>query len=99
MSETKIERGEVEAIREALRGVFDPEIGMSVVDLGLIREIIPTEEGVEIKMILTTPFCPLASLMVSQVQSAAESAVDRPVKVTLGTEPWHPSMMSREWPA
>jgi metal-sulfur cluster biosynthetic enzyme len=96
MPEIQVEGNEAETIRQALRGVYDPEIGMSVVDLGMIREITPTEENVEIKMILTTPFCPLASMMVSQVQSAAEQAVGRPVKVTLGTEPWSPSMMERK---
>ena len=94
MSETQV--NEVETIRQALRGVFDPEIGMSVVDLGMIREVTSTDESVEIKMILTTPFCPLANMLVSQVQSAAESAVGRPVKVTLGKEPWDPSMMEKK---
>lgn len=96
MSETEVEHSEVETIREALRTVLDPEIGMSVVDMGLIREIVPTEEAVEVKMILTTPFCPLAHMIVSQVQVAAEKVVDRPVRVTLGTELWDPSMMNRE---
>ena len=93
MSETQ--GNEVETIRQALRGVFDPEIGMSVVDLGMIREITPTDKSVDIKMILTTPFCPLANMLVSQVQDAAQNAVGRPVKVTLGTEPWAPSMMEK----
>ena len=85
-----------ESIRDALRNVYDPEIGMSVVELGMIRDIDVGEEQVEIKMILTTPFCPLASLIVSQVQKAAEGTIDRPVKVTMGTEPWDPSMICRE---
>jgi len=51
-------------IREALRPVVDPEIGVSVVDLGMIREIVLAEDGtVEVKMVLTTPFCPLASMI------------------------------------
>ncbi len=96
MSESEVERGEAAAIREALSSVLDPEVGMSVVDMGFVREITPTEEGVDIKMIFTTPFCPMAQMMVRRVKSAAERVVDRPVNVTLGQEPWDPSMMQRE---
>lgn len=95
MPEAQVERSEVEAIREALTQVIDPEVGMNVVDMGFIREINPTEEDVKIKMIFTTPFCPMAQVIVSQVQQAAEKVVDRPVEVSLGDEAWHPSMMER----
>ncbi|MBC7233526.1 MAG: metal-sulfur cluster assembly factor [Chloroflexi bacterium] len=84
-----------EAILEALRPVVDPEIGMSVVDLGMIREIVLDKEGrVEIKMVLTTPFCPLASMLTEQVeQTAATVPGVKEVKVTLLDEPWDPSWM------
>lgn len=88
-------QGDAEAIREALRDVIDPEMGMSVVDLGFIRDIDVTDEKVRIKMIFTTPFCPMAQVMLSQVQKAAEAAVDRPVEVTMGDERWNPSMMKQ----
>ena len=53
-----------QVVLEALRPVMDPEIGVSVVDLGMIRQIVLSQEGqVEIKMVLTTPFCPLASML------------------------------------
>jgi hypothetical protein len=48
------------AILDALRAVVDPEIGMNVVELALIRQILLGPESTEIKMILTTPFCPYA---------------------------------------
>jgi serine O-acetyltransferase len=98
MAETPSTQNEVETIRAALRDVYDPEIGMSVVDLGMIREITPGETQVDIKMILTTPFCPLARMMVAQVQQAAEQAAGRAVKVTLSDEPWDPSMICDEEP-
>jgi metal-sulfur cluster biosynthetic enzyme len=94
MSE-KVTQSEVTAIREALRQVMDPEIGVSVVEMGMIREIQPTDEGVEIKMVLTSPFCPLSGLITSQVKSAAEAVVDQPVTVTLSDEPWNPAMMEQ----
>jgi metal-sulfur cluster biosynthetic enzyme len=96
MNDVETRRDDTEMIRDALRHVYDPEIGMSVVDLGMIRDIDVGEDQVEIRMILTSPFCPLASLIVSQVQKAAESAIDLPVNVSMGTEPWDPSMMRQE---
>ena len=55
------------AILDSLRAVVDPEIGMNVVELALIRQIIFSPESTEIKMILTTPFCPYAGAMIQQV--------------------------------
>ena len=48
------------AILDALRSVVDPEIGMNVVELALIRHVLVGETESEVKMILTTPFCPYA---------------------------------------
>src|SRR5690348_7167050 len=46
------------AILDSLRSVVDPEIGMNVVELALIKQILLGQTETEIKMILTTPFCP-----------------------------------------
>lgn len=93
MSEKR--QGEAEAIREALADVIDPEMGMSVVDLGFIRDIEVTDENVHVTMIFTTPFCPMAQIMLSKVQEAAQEVVDHPVEVTMGDECWSPSMMKQ----
>ncbi len=53
------------AILDALRAVVDPEIGMNVVELALIKQIILGPDSTEIKMILTTPFCPYAGAMIA----------------------------------
>jgi len=83
-------------IREALRLVIDPEIGMSVVDLGMIREVIIEGDAVEIKMVLTAPFCPLANFITDQVRQAAAAVLGvKEVKVTLLQERWDPSWMKR----
>ena len=71
------------AILDALRSVVDPEIGMNVVELALIRQVLVGETESEVKMILTTPFCPYAGSMLAQVKEAAESVLEHPVKVTL----------------
>jgi len=76
-------------IREALREVIDPEVGINVVDLGLIKEIVVNGGAVEVRMVLTTPACPLAGYLVEQVRRKTES-VDgvESVEVTILDEPW-----------
>ena len=84
------------SIRDALTQVLDPEVGMSVVDLGLIRHIEHKENMTEVTMILTTPYCPMAGYLVDQVRQATQATVGQPVKVTLGDELWDPSMMTAD---
>ena len=85
------------AILDALREVVDPEIGMNVVELALIKQIIVGEAESEVKMILTTPFCPYAGSMIAQVKEQAESVLDHPVKVTLLAERWDPRDAGLMW--
>lgn len=88
--ETKVTE---EAVREALRGVLDPELHLDVVTLGLIREINLDTTPAGLKMLLTTPFCPYGPWMVQQVKETAQKAVGGDVKVEVLAEPWHPEMM------
>jgi metal-sulfur cluster biosynthetic enzyme len=85
------------AVLDALRSVVDPELGMDVVELALIRQIIIGTESSEIKMILTTPFCPYAGSMVQQIKDAAESVLEHEVKVTLLAERWDPRDAGLTW--
>jgi metal-sulfur cluster biosynthetic enzyme len=85
------------AILDALRAVVDPEIGMNVVELALIKQILLGKDETEIKMILTTPFCPYAGSMIQQVKEQVESVVDHPVKVTLLAERWDPRDAGLMW--
>jgi metal-sulfur cluster biosynthetic enzyme len=85
------------AILDALRAVVDPEIGMNVVELALIKQILLGETETEIKMILTTPFCPYAGSMIAQVKEQAESVVEHEVKVTLLAERWDPRDAGLMW--
>ncbi|MBN1888040.1 MAG: metal-sulfur cluster assembly factor [Thermoflexales bacterium] len=82
-----------EQIKAALREVYDPELGMNVVELGLIRKIAFQPDLVEITMILTTPFCPLAPQIFEQVRQAVEKTAKLPARVTMGMEMWEPTMM------
>ena len=85
------------AILDALRGVVDPEIGMNVVELALIKQILLGPDSTEVKMILTTPFCPYAGSMIAQVKEPAETVVEHDVKVTLLAERWDPRDAGLMW--
>ena len=85
------------AILDALRAVVDPEIGMNVVELALIKQIILGDDSTEIKMILTTPFCPYAGSMIAQVKEQVETVVEHDVKVTLLAERWDPRDAGLMW--
>jgi metal-sulfur cluster biosynthetic enzyme len=80
-------------VREALREVFDPELGMSVVELGLIRKFDWTPGNVDVTMILTTPFCPYGPALIEQVREKVQTAAQRVAHITMGLEMWDPSMM------
>lgn len=83
---------------EALKGVEDPEIGMNIVDLGLIYGFRWDEEAgdVDIEMTLTSPGCPLGPEIIREVKRALMAFDDVfEVDVELVWKPlWHPSMMS-----
>jgi metal-sulfur cluster biosynthetic enzyme len=91
-------RPSVDEIREAIRPVEDPEIGIGVVDLGLIYRIENKGGSVEIDMTLTTPFCPLGPEMMSSVDRAVRALPGvRNVTVNLVFTPqWNPKTMASE---
>ena len=83
----------IEPFKEAMRKVVDPEIGLNIIELGLIRDLSVWDDKAEVTMILTTPFCPYAPAMMEMTRTQAEEALSRPVKVEIGMEMWDPSMM------
>lgn len=88
----------VELVRRLLRSVIDPELGVNIVDLGLVYgvEVDESVGGVDIDMTLTTPGCPLSGFMDDQIRSRlAQLPQVRDVHVELVWEPaWSPEMMS-----
>ncbi len=83
----------VEPLREGLSKVIDPEIGMNVLQLGLIRKV-SIEDGItKVYMILTTPFCPYAPAMIEATRKSAQEALEQPATVDMGMEAWDFSMM------
>ena len=81
------------AVRSVLETVMDPELGLSVIDLGLIREIHFLPGKTHVRMMLTTPFCPYAPQMMADVKQATESAVPQPCEVEILADAWSPDMM------
>ncbi len=82
-----------EAVREALRQVVDPEIGMDVVSLGLIRELTLETDRSHVKMLLTTPFCPYGPQMLEQVRMTVQDVTGVPTTIEFSPELWDPSMI------
>ena len=86
-------------IRSALQEVIDPEVGVNVLDLGLIYEVWVGGDTVRIKMTMTTPACPMGSYLTDNVKSAVLRRLPSitQVEVELVWEPpWDPAMISDE---
>ena len=81
------------AIRSALETVMDPEIGLSVIDLGLIREVHLSPGKTLVRMMLTTPFCPYAPQLMAEVKQAAMSVVNVETEVEIMPDAWSPELM------
>src|SRR5512141_2248769 len=83
----------VEEVRTKLAEVVDPEIGMNIIQLGLVRDVEIDGEVARLKMILTTPFCPYGPAMVDMTRQKAQEGLKMPVTVEMGMEVWDFSMM------
>lgn len=86
-------------VRDVLTNVVDPEIGMDIVNLGLIYAVNIEEKAINIDMTLTTPACPAGPQIMAEAQARLKEAYpDRgEVNINLVWSPfWNPSMMSEE---
>jgi metal-sulfur cluster biosynthetic enzyme len=87
-----------ERVLESLKSVFDPELGINIVDLGLVYEVEISEGTVHIEYTLTTMGCPIGPLIEQQMQQLL-STVDgvETVDAEMVIRPaWSPEMMSEE---
>ena len=86
-----------ESVQEALYQVQDLELGISIVDLGLVRNVeIKEDKSVEVTIIFTAPFCPYADFMIAAIKKnfrKIEKIKDVKVEVDL-QEIWQPAMMT-----
>jgi metal-sulfur cluster biosynthetic enzyme len=89
----------VDVAREALRDVYDPELGLDVVSIGLIYDLVDLgEEGLRVDMTLTTPGCPVSDVLPREAEAAVRAAlVDVPVHINVVWDPpWTPERLSPE---
>jgi len=100
--EEKAEKSGVELTQDdvykSLREVYDPEIPVSIVDLGLIYDvIISSGSNVNIKMTLTTPGCGMGAMIAQQAETAVRDiGADNVLVEVVWDPPWNPDMMSDE---
>ena len=86
-----------ERVREALHSVDDPEVGMNIVDLGLVYRIDITPERVHVELTMTTPACPMGEFITDKARRAVAAVLPQnvAVEVVLVWEPpWTPDRMS-----
>ncbi len=83
-------------LRKALRTITDPELGMDIIQLGLVRNVTIEPDHALIKMVLTTPFCPYGPAMMESTRAKAEEALKRDTHIEMVMEPWDFSMMEDE---
>lgn len=85
-----------EIARKALRAVKDPELGLNIIDIGLVYDVAVTDEGAaQVKMTLTSPGCPAGAEIMEDVrQTLADLDGVTAVDVELVWEPyWTPEKM------
>ncbi|MEO8392654.1 MAG: metal-sulfur cluster assembly factor [Chloroflexota bacterium] len=86
-------------VLEALKCVIDPELGINIVDLGLVYDVQIDEKHIQVSMTMTTPACPLSAALTAEAETVLRQRFpDYTVaKVELVWEPrWHPLMMAWE---
>jgi metal-sulfur cluster biosynthetic enzyme len=87
-----------EDVTEALKNVYDPEIPVNVVDLGLIYDVNVDEGNVSVQMTLTAPGCGMGPMIAQQAEwaiSELEGVEDVQVEMTFDP-PWSPELISED---
>jgi metal-sulfur cluster biosynthetic enzyme len=88
-----------EPVLEALKSVIDPELGINIVDLGLVYDVeVDAEGGVDIRYTLTTMGCPIGPLIEDQMRAfvIAVPGIEEVRPEMVLRPPWSPEMMSEE---
>jgi metal-sulfur cluster biosynthetic enzyme len=92
---------ELGAVRDALSQVYDPELGLDIVSLGLVYDLRAEDDTVVIEMTLTTPGCPVSENLPDQAALAAADALGPggPARVDLRVvwdPPWTPERLTED---
>lgn len=83
----------VETVTQALKEIVDPEIGLDIIQLGLVRDVKIEDDSAIVRMILTTPFCPYGPSMLESTRAKAEETLKMPTHMDFSMEMWDFSMM------
>jgi metal-sulfur cluster biosynthetic enzyme len=84
-------------VLQALKAVNDPEIGINIVDLGLVYRAERRPEGIDVAITLTTPACPLGEMLVEETREALHRRFPDAASVhveLVWSPPWTPDRMS-----
>ena len=80
-----------ERARTVLRQVVDPELGLDIVDLGLVYDVRQEADGLIVEMTLTTPGCPVSESLPAEACHTLESTLGVPVRIVVVWDPpWTP---------
>ncbi len=84
-------------VRDALYTVIDPEVGMNIVDLGLVYGVEVSANKLHVDLTMTTPACPMGEMILDDAQQALGALVPDGVEIELNLvwdPPWSPDKMS-----
>lgn len=87
------------AVREALRQVIDPEIGINIQDLGLVYGVDIQPDQIMVELSMTSPACPLSDLITEESRRAIRTITPESCRIAIKivwTPVWGPEMMSDE---
>ncbi len=87
-----------EAIYQALKQIYDPEVGINIVDMGLIYDLTLEDTKVGVTMTLTSPGCPAGPLILTQVEERLKEleGVEEVDINVVWSPPWSPDRLSEE---
>lgn len=86
-----------EEVRTALRSVIDPEVGMNIVDLGLVYGVVIADHKLHVDLTMTTQACPMGEMILDDARQALKTLVSEDVEIDLNlvwAPPWSPAMMT-----
>jgi metal-sulfur cluster biosynthetic enzyme len=85
-------------VLEALKKVIDPEIGLNIVDLGLVYNVDVQDDKIEVEFTLTSPGCPLGDMITRDMKQVVSDAtgVEQVEPKLVWDPPWSVEFMSEE---
>lgn len=90
---------DLDTVRTALRQVIDPEVGINIIDLGLVYRIDVTPDQVTIDLTMTSPACPMGDMIMDDMDTALDAVLPPEMKIVVRMvwdPPWTPEMMKPE---